>query len=108
MYGEQEIVYVVQEEPSMSQDDADKLALYSNILGGYFQNKGKSAAQLQADIDYLKKKYPNEKYEKLWLPYPQNYLIKDQRYNYKDENMFVPDESYGGLLMLNAIVVRKK
>ena len=55
-----------------------------------------------------KKKYPNEKYEKLWLPYPQNYLIKDQRYNYKDENMFVPDESYGGLLMLNAIVVRKK
>ena len=56
MYGEQEIVYVVQEEPSMSQDEADQLALYSNILGRYFQNKGKSAAQLQEDIDYLKKK----------------------------------------------------
>jgi len=56
MLGEQEIVYVVQEEPSMTQDDADKYALYSNILGGYFSNKGKSASQLQADIDYLKKK----------------------------------------------------
>ena len=56
MLGEQEIVYVVQDEPSMTQDDADKYALYSNILGGYFSNKGKSASQLQADIDYLKKK----------------------------------------------------
>ena len=56
MLGEQEIVYVVQEEPPMSQDEADKLSLYANILGGYFSNKGKSASQLQADIDYLKKK----------------------------------------------------
>ena len=55
-----------------------------------------------------KKKYPNDKYEKLWLPYPQNYLIKDIYY-YSDEvtDTFIPDET-SGLLMLNAIVVRKK
>lgn len=56
MYGQQETVYVVQQEPPMTQDEADKLALYSNILGGFFSSKGKSAAQLQSDIDYLKKK----------------------------------------------------
>ena len=43
-----------------------------------------------------KKKYPNSKYEKLWLPYPKNYLIKNEKYYFSD------------LLMLNAIVVKEK
>ena len=54
--GNQEVIYVVQEEPPMTQEEADKFSLYASILGGYFSNKGKSASQLQADIDYLKKK----------------------------------------------------
>ncbi len=56
MYGQQEIIYVVQEEPYMTQDEVNEYRLYADILGRYFENKGKSAAQLQADIDYLKKK----------------------------------------------------
>jgi len=54
-FGGEEIVYVVQEEPPMSAEESEQLGLYANILGSYIQNKGKSAASLQADIDYLKK-----------------------------------------------------
>jgi len=64
-YGsDDQIVYVVQEEPPMSEKDAKELGLYANIMGSYMQNKGKSAATLQADIEYLKKlrqKFPMAK-----------------------------------------------
>ena len=50
-----QIVYVVKEEPPMSEKEEEQLGIYANILGSYIQNKGKSAASLQADIDYLKK-----------------------------------------------------
>ena len=54
-FGGEEIVYVVKEEPPMSAEEGEQLGIYANILGSYIQNKGKSAASLQADIDYLKK-----------------------------------------------------
>ena len=61
-YGSTEqVVYVVQEEPPLSETDAKEYGLYANIIGAYMQNKGKSAATLQADIEYLKqlrKKFP--------------------------------------------------
>lgn len=55
-YGQsQEIVYVVQEEPPMTDQEAKQYGLYANILGQYVTNKGKNAAKLQSEIDYLKK-----------------------------------------------------
>ena len=55
-YGQSEqVVYVVQEEPPMSQEEANQYGLYANILGQYVTNKGKNAAKLQSEIDYLKK-----------------------------------------------------
>lgn len=55
-YGQSEqVVYVVQEEPPMSEDEAKQYGLYASIIGEAVNNKGKSAAKLQSEINYLKK-----------------------------------------------------